>query len=214
MGNDLFSIYETLLAHYGELHWWPARTPYEVMVGAVLTQNTSWGNVGKAIANFGERLSPETVANSDLAKLAEMIRPAGYFNQKAGYLKAVTAWYFGYGCDIAAVQKEPLDKLRAELLSTKGVGQETADSILLYAFGFPTFVVDAYTLRLCSRYPMETGKGYAAVKAYFEGNLPPSAEVYNGFHAQIVINAKEHCRKKPSCDGCPLGETCGRRAAV
>ncbi|MDR2650408.1 MAG: endonuclease [Clostridiales bacterium] len=210
MGDKLLSIYETLLAHYGELHWWPARTPYEVMVGAVLTQNTAWSNVEKAIANFGDTLSPETIADANLAELAETIRPAGFFNQKAGYLKAVTAWYAWYGYDVPTVQKEPLGKLRAELLAAKGVGQETADSILLYAFGFPTFVVDAYTVRLCARYPIEAGKGYTAVKTYFESNLPQSADVYNGFHAQIVINAKEHCRKKPVCDGCPLGGTCGR----
>ena len=211
MGDNLFSIYERLLAHYGELNWWPARTPYEVMVGAVLTQNTAWGNVEKAIANFGENLLPETVANCDLAKLTEIIRPAGFFNQKAVYLKAVTVWYARYGYDVATVQKEPFARLRAELLSTKGIGQETADSILLYAFGFPTFVVDAYTVRLCGRYPLDPGKGYAAVKTYFEENLPRSVEVYNGFHAQIVINAKAHCRKKPSCEGCPLGEMCERR---
>jgi endonuclease-3 related protein len=180
------------------------------MVGAVLTQNTAWSNVEKAIAGFGDNLSPEAVVDSDLTELTEIIRPAGFFNQKAGYLKAVTAWYAGYGYDVPTVQKEPLAKLRAELLSTKGVGQETADSILIYAFGFPTFVVDAYTVRLCCRYPIKAGKGYAAVKAYFEGSLPKSAEVYNGFHAQIVINAKEHCRKKPLCDGCPLGSGCRR----
>jgi len=210
MGDKLLSIYETQLAHYGELHWWPARTPYEVMVGAVLTQNTAWSNVEKAIRGFGDNLSPEAVADADLSVLTDIIRPAGFFNQKAGYLKAVTAWYAGYGYDVPTVQKEPLAKLRAELLSTKGVGKETADSILLYAFGFPTFVVDAYTIRLCGRYPIEASKGYDGVKAYFEGNLPKSAEVYNGFHAQIVINAKEHCRKKPFCDGCPLDGTCGR----
>jgi endonuclease-3 related protein len=211
MSDKLLSLYEALLAHYSELHWWPAKTPYEVIVGAVLTQNTAWSNVEKALANFDENLSPETVANATPAELAKIIHPAGFFNQKAGYLKAVTTWYARYGYDAPTVQKESLTRLRAELLSVKGVGQETADSILLYAFGFPTFVVDAYTIRLCERYPINAGKGYAAVKAYFEENLPQSAGIYNGFHAQIVINAKEHCRKKPSCEGCPLGGTCGRR---
>jgi endonuclease-3 related protein len=210
MGDKLLSIYETLLAHYGELHWWPAKTPYEVIVGAVLTQNTAWGNVEKAIANFGGDLTPEFVADADTEKLTEIIRPAGFFNRKAVYLKAVTAWFAQYGCNVPTVQKQQLDKLHAELLKTKGVGQETADSILLYAFGFPTFVVDAYTQRLCDRYPIEASKGYAAVKAYFEGNIPKSAEIYNNFHALIVINAKEHCRKKPLCDGCPIGGVCGR----
>ena len=210
MGGKLLSIYEALLAHYGELHWWPAKTPYEVIVGAVLTQNTAWSNVKKAIANFGDNLAPETVANTDLAELAKIIRPAGFFNQKAKYLKAITAWFQGYGYDVPTVQREPFAKLRAELLATKGVGPETADSILLYAFGFPTFVVDAYTVRLCGRYPINAGKNYEVVKTYFESHLPPKAEVYNSFHALIVINAKEHCRKNPACGGCPLGEKCQR----
>ena len=209
MGGKLLYIYETLLAHYGDLHWWPAKTPYEVMVGAVLTQNTAWGNVEKAIANFGGNPSPEAVLNAGLSKLADIIRPAGFFNQKAAYLKAVTGWFGKYGFEVPAVQREPLARVRAELLSTKGVGCETADSILLYAFGFPTFVVDAYTVRLCGRYPIEAGRGYEAVKAYFQDNLEQSAEIYNNFHALIVINAKEHCRKKPVCNGCPLAETCG-----
>ncbi|MCL1983662.1 MAG: endonuclease [Clostridiales bacterium] len=211
MGENLLFIYETLFARYGDLHWWPAKTPYEVMVGAVLTQNTAWTNVEKAIGNFGGKLTPEAVADASHAELAETIRPAGFFNQKAGYLKAVTKWFAGYNYDVQAVQREPFEKLRTELLATKGVGQETADSVLLYAFGFPTFVVDAYTIRLCERYPIDAGKGYAKVKAHFENNLPKSTGVFNGFHALIVINAKEHCRKKPACIGCPLFETCGRR---
>ena len=204
------TIYRTLRAHYGDLRWWPAKTPYEVIAGAVLTQNTAWSNVGKAIANFGNNLTPEAVLNMDMAELTAIIRPAGFLNQKALYLKTVTEWFAGYSFAISAVQREPMDKLRAELLSTKGVGKETADSILLYAFGFPTFVVDAYTVRLCERYPLEAGKGYDTVKAYFEANLPQSEEVFNNFHALIVVNGKEHCRKKPLCDKCPLYETCGR----
>jgi len=208
---NILPIYETLLTHYGDLNWWPAKTPYEVMVGAVLTQNTAWSNVEKAIANFGDDLTPQAVLEADIAELINIIRPAGFFNQKAGYLKAVTEWFAGYGFNVAAVQREPLEKLRTELLAVKGVGKETADSILLYAFGFPTFVVDAYTVRLCERYPIDARKGYDAVKAHFEGNLPVSAEVYNNFHALIVINGKEHCRKtKPLCGSCPLGDICGR----
>ena len=207
----LRELYGRLLDALGPQAWWPADGPFEMMVGAVLTQNTAWGNVEKAIGNFGGNLSPEIVANTDSGVLAQIIRPAGFFNQKAGYLKAVTAWYAKYGYDVPTVQREQLHKLRAELLSVRGVGQETADAILLYAFGFPTFVVDAYTLRLCGRYPIEAGNGYAAVKAYFEENIPRSAEIYNNFHALIVINAKEHCGKKPSCAGCPLSGTCAKR---
>ena len=132
------------------------------------------------------------------------------FNQKAVYLKAVTEWYAKYGFDVPTIQKETLNKLRAELLDVKGVGRETADSILLYAFGFPTFVVDAYTVRLCERIPIEVGKGYEAVKVYFESSVPEGTKVYNNYHALIVINGKNHCRKKPQCDGCPLYEMCGK----
>ena len=208
---EVSSIYESLFAHYGDLHWWPAKTPYEVIVGAVLTQNTAWGNVEKAIANFGDTLSPETVLDMDILNLADIIRPAGFFNQKAEYLKTVTAWFARYDFDVPTVQREPLKKLRPELLSVKGIGKETSDSILLYAFGFPTFVADAYTVRLCGRYPIDAGKGYDEVKAYFENNLPRNAEVYNHYHALIVINGKEHCRKKPVCEGCPLYDNCGKK---
>ena len=208
--NKPLLIYEILLEAYGDLRWWPAKTPYEVIVGAVLTQNTAWSNVEKAIANFGKNLLPETVANLEISELSEIIRPAGFFNQKTQYLKAVTAWFARYDYNAPTVKRQPLEKLRAELLATRGIGPETADSILLYAFGFPTFVVDAYTVRLCGRYPIDAGKGYAPLKVYFEDNLPQSAEVYNNFHALIVTNAKKHCRKKPSCADCPLIQTCGR----
>ena len=208
MGNKLLSIYKTLLSYYGNLDWWPAKTPYEVIAGAILTQNTAWSNVEKAIANFGANLIPETVANTAHAELTKIIRPAGSFNRKAVYLKAVTTWFAGYSYDVQTVQQEPFEKLRAELLSTKGIGPETADSILLYAFDFPTFIVDAYTVRLCNRYPLNAGKGYAAIKAYFEEGLPRDLDVYRNFHALIVTNAKEHCRKNPTCAGCPLGKSC------
>ncbi|MEA4899153.1 endonuclease III domain-containing protein [Bacillota bacterium Meth-B3] len=211
--HPLLSLHETLLARYGEPHWWPAGTPYEVIVGAVLTQNTAWGNVEKAIARFGGALSPEQVLRLELAELSQIIRPAGFFNQKARYLQAVTEWFARYGFDVPTVRREPLEKLRAELMSVKGVGPETADSILLYAFGHPTFVVDAYTMRLCFRYPIDAGAGYEAVKRYFEAGLPRSAPLYNSFHALIVVHAKAHCRKKPLCDGCPLGDTCERHGA-
>ena len=204
------SIYNTLLAHYGNMHWWPAETPYEVMVGAVLTQNTAWTNVEKAIANFDDNLEPEFVLNADMSDLTDIIRPAGFFNQKAVYLKAMTEWFARYNFDVTKVQGETLEKLRPELLSVKGIGKETADSILLYAFNFPTFVVDAYTIRLCDRFPVDAGKGYDAVKAYFEGSVPKDAKTYNNYHALIVINGKDHCRKKPLCNRCPLYDACGR----
>jgi endonuclease-3 related protein len=204
----LTAIYHALFERYGNLRWWPANTPYEVIVGAILTQNTAWGNVEKAIANFSGDLSPERVMRLDIGELTEIIRPAGFFNQKAIYLREVTAWFERYGFNVSAVRKPPLAQIRAELLAVRGVGHETADSILLYAFGFPSFVVDAYTMRLLSRLPIDAGRGYEKVKEYFERELPRDVETYNNFHAMIVVNAKEHCRKKSVCAGCPLSEAC------
>ncbi len=203
-------IHRKLLARHGDPDWWPANTPYEVMVGAVLTQNTAWGNVEKAIAGFGDMLSPQTVADMPLLRLQETIRPAGSFVRKAQTLQAVTAWFARYGWNVRVVQQQPLAQLRSELLSLHGIGPETADAILLYAFGFPTFVVDAYTLRLCRRFPLPAGSSYHAVQAYFEANLKRDALVYNQLHALIVMNAKAHCRTKPVCAGCPLEHTCRR----
>ncbi|MCL2202533.1 MAG: endonuclease [Defluviitaleaceae bacterium] len=224
MNRNVLAIYEKLNTHYGDLKWWPAKTPYEMIVGAVLTQNTAWSNVEKAIANFGDNLTPQFVLDADIAELAVVIRSAGFFNQKAAYLKAVTAWFGKYNFDVPTVQREPLEKLRPELLSIKGIGKETADSILLYAFGFPTFVIDAYTMRLCGRYPINAGGylthsrkkrgnafAYDTVKAHFEANLPRDVKLYNNYHAGIVYLCKDFCRKsKPLCDKCPLWGMCER----
>ncbi|MCL2425981.1 MAG: endonuclease III domain-containing protein [Oscillospiraceae bacterium] len=216
MNNTLQSIYEILYARYGDLQWWPAKTVYEVMVGAVLTQNTAWTNVEKALANFTanpddcNNLTPEFVLSADIAELVDIIRPAGFFNQKAVYLKTMTEWFAKYNFDVPTVQKHSLEKMRRELLAVKGVGKETADSILLYAFEFPTFVVDAYTVRLFERYSIDIGKNYDTVKAYCEDNLPRDVFLYNNFHALIVINGKHHCRKKTICRNCPLEDRCKR----
>ena len=211
MTERLNDMYTRLLDHYGDPRWWPAGSTYEVMAGAVLTQNTAWSNVKKAIANFGDGLSPYAVAAADAESLKDVIRPAGSFNRKASCLKALTAWYSFYGYDEERVRRQPMEMLRGDLLALKGIGPETADSILLYAFGFPSFVVDAYTMRLCGRYPLDAGGDYHAVKNFFERHMERDALLYNRFHALIVINAKAHCRKKPLCAGCPLYDTCGRR---
>jgi len=207
----LLPLYETLKAHYGDLRWWPARTPYEVMVGAVLTQNTAWHNVEQAIINLGDMLSPTAILKTDVVTLADKIKPSGFFQQKANYIKALTSWFSVYGFDINAVRSKPLAEVRAELLSVRGVGQETADAILLYAFGFPSFVIDAYTMRLCCRYPIYAGKKYEAVKVFFENRLPQSVDIYNHFHALIVTNGKEHCQKEPLCGECPICSQCKKR---
>jgi endonuclease-3 related protein len=196
-------LYDKLYAAYGDLHWWPADTPYEVIVGAILTQNTAWGNVTLALNNFAGRLSPQFVLHAEPDALMEIIRPAGFFNQKCAYLKTVTAWFEGYGFDVETVRKRGLPRLRDELLALRGVGPETADSILLYAFDLPTFVVDAYTKRLLSR--LTRGKAptsYGAIKSYFEAHLDASR--YGNMHALIVEHAKTHCCSKPRCAGCPL----------
>jgi endonuclease-3 related protein len=204
---DAKALYGRLYGRYGELHWWPADTPYEVITGAILTQNTAWRNVEKALAGFAGRLSPQFVEETAIGDLADIIRPAGFFNQKAEYLKTVTAWFKRYGYSVGAVRGETPAKLRAELLTLRGVGPETADSILLYAFDLPVFVADAYTLRLLSRLASPSAPiRYDDAKTLFETGL--DASLYNNAHALIVINAKEHCRAKPVCAGCPAADLC------
>jgi endonuclease-3 related protein len=204
---DVSALYARLYDRYGDLHWWPAENPYEVMTGAVLTQNTAWRNVEKAVARFAGRLSPQLVEAIREADLAEIIRPAGFFNQKAAYLKTLTAWFKRYDFDVSAVRAMPLAELRRELLALRGVGPETADSILLYAFDLPAFPVDAYTLRLLNRLTVPaTPFRYGDAQALFAAGL--DASLYNNAHALIVINAKEHCRAKPICAGCPAADLC------
>ena len=212
MDNLLMTVYNRLHAHYGDLNWWPAGSPYEVIVGAILTQNTNWGNVEKAMANFGGDITPGRVIAMSPDELKMIIHPAGFFNQKAVYLKAITEWFACYNFDVAKVQAKPLDAIRTEILAVRGVGNETADSILLYAFGFPTFVIDKYTQRFCNRYPINTGKSYMSVKAYFEANLPRDAALFNNYHALLVKNATMHCRAKIYCTGCPLDIYCQKIA--
>jgi len=207
-GSILNEIYTRFEQRYGNLNWWPGETPYEVMVGAVLTQNTAWTNVEKAIANFEGRLSPEFVEGISTEELVDIIRPAGFFNQKAGYLKAVTQWFKQYRYCVDTARQRDFAELRNELLAVRGVGRETADSILLYALNLPTFVIDAYTVRLLTRLGFDVPKKYDDVKALFETNLLREVGLFNNYHACIVINAKEHCRAKPICEGCPLVEIC------
>jgi endonuclease-3 related protein len=179
-----------------------------VIVGAILTQNTAWTNVEKAIARFDGNLTPEQILNLPVEEIQEIIRPAGYFRQKSQYLKAVAEWFMSYDCDIDLIKNRPLPEIRAELLQVRGIGNETADSILLYAFDFPTFVVDAYTMRFFKRFPIDAGKTYMEVKNFCENELPQDAEIYNHFHALIVHNGKEHCKKKMDCTDCPLEAVC------
>lgn len=204
----LEKIYQVLSSHYGDLHWGTDTPPYEVMVGAILTQNTAWTNVLKAMERFEGDLSPERILDLPIEELQEIIRPAGFYRQKSQYLKAVTEWFVSYECDADFIRRSPLTDIRSDLLQVRGVGNETADSILLYGFNLPTFVVDAYTMRFFRRFPIDAGKTYLEVKNFCEGELPRDVEVYGRFHALIVQNCKEHCKKKMACAGCPLEELC------
>jgi endonuclease-3 related protein len=181
------------------------------MVGAVLTQNTAWANVEKAMERFEGRLSPGRISDLPAEALQEIIRPTGFYKQKSQYLKAVTAWFMSYDCNVEAIKRRPLSEVRSELLQVRGVGNETADSILLYALDFPSFVVDAYTMRLFRRLPLAAGETYTEVKNFCEATLPRDKEVYGHFHALIVQNGKEYCKKKPLCTGCPLDEFCKKQ---
>jgi len=202
-------VYRSLYASFGPQHWWPAGTPFEVMVGAILTQNTSWNNVEKAIAVLHKHklLSPVKLDKLRNSKLSRLIRPAGYYNIKAKRLKNFLKFFLKkYGGDTGLMRKGDVSSLRQELLSVNGIGNETADSILLYALGKPVFVVDAYTRRIFSRHKFfRDGLDYQTVQDFFEKNTVPSVKLYNEFHALIVKLGKDYCLKnKPRCTICPL----------
>ncbi len=209
--NDLVEIYNRLYAAYGTQQWWPARTPYEMMVGAILTQNTAWSNVEKALLQMGENLNPEYVLAAEPEVLAAQIRSSGYHNQKALRLKSLTEWYGEYGYDIHRVREADGEELRRQLLAIKGIGGETADSILTYALDKPFFVVDAYTRRILQRYGYDLPKAYDGLREMIESAVPRTLYVYNEFHALIVRHAKMHCTVKPRCEGCPLEGRCQKR---
>ncbi|MBI3028621.1 MAG: endonuclease III domain-containing protein [Candidatus Rokubacteria bacterium] len=208
MRRRLLCLYEALLTRFGAQHWWPARTRFEVVVGAILTQNTAWGNVERALAALRAHrlLSPARLAALPAGRLAPLIRSSGYFRVKARRLKTFLAHLNGrYQGSLDRMSRVPLDDLRRELLAVPGVGPETADSILLYALGRPVFVVDAYTRRVLSRHRLlPRGAGYEEVRAFFERHLPGDPRLFNEYHALLVAVGKEHCRNLPHCEGCPL----------
>jgi len=206
--SRLKDYHRDLLAHYGPQGWWPGETPFEVMVGAVLTQNTAWKNVEKAIATlktFG-LLDPHKIHETDQDTLALAIRPAGYFNVKAKRLKSLVAWFVTeHAADVDRLQAMPPDRLREQLLTVHGIGPETADSILLYALEVPTFVIDAYTYRVVTRHGLLGEEaGYDDLKEHFERSLPRDRALYNEFHALLVAVGKEFCRPTARCERCPL----------
>ena len=203
-------VYRKLFKHYGPQHWWPAETPFEVMVGAVLTQNTAWTNVERAIENLKQNhcLTPESILDAGINNLAEWLRPSGYFNIKAKRLRNYCQWYVGSG-QFDVLDRWNTEKLRKGLLSVNGVGPETADDILLYAFEQPVFVIDAYTRRFFSRLGLvSVDEGYEHLRSKFESSLPAEAPMFNEYHALIVIHAKTVCRKNPVCDICCQNTYC------
>jgi endonuclease-3 related protein len=190
------------------MNWWPGETPFEVMAGAILTQNTAWRNVERALERLRKRvgLDPRAIARARRDTLERALRPAGYFRQKARRLKAFCTWLIErWDGRIQRMRGANPDALRSELLSLNGIGPETADSILLYALGVPTFVVDAYTRRVLKRHGFGPhDAAYDALRAWFESHLPRKAALYNEFHALFVAVGKERCRAQPLCAGCPL----------
>ena len=206
--NTLIDLYNALLHRFGPQHWWPGDSPFEIMVGAVLTQNTNWTNVEKAIANLKNAncLTPHAIHNLTHEQLAPLIKPAGYFNLKARRLKNLINWLI-QTCDgdLSVLQNYSTSRLREELLSINGIGQETADSIILYAFEKLTFVVDTYTFRVLVRHGrIDADSHYEQIKDYCESNLPDDLSLYNEFHALIVRVGKDHCKPRAKCANCPL----------
>ena len=207
MRRKLYKLYNTLYDHYGPQKWWPARTKFEVIVGAILTQNTSWRNVEKAIKRLAgaKLLSPRSMHKSKKSKVASLIRSAGYYNIKAERLKNFIDFLFAkYGGNLKKMFSAGMEDLRAELLEVNGLGPETVDSILLYAGGKPVFVVDAYTKRILSRHHIiSEGEKYEKVQRLFMDNLRPKRRLFNEYHALLVRLAKESCNKDPKCSKCP-----------
>jgi endonuclease-3 related protein len=206
--NKLLEIYRRLYRAFGPQHWWPGETPFEIAVGAILTQNTNWGNVEKAIENLksGKALNAESIHNMKKERLASFIKPAGYFNVKAKRLKAFISFLINeYHGSLQRMKQEDMQTLRLRLLKIHGVGPETADSILLYALEKPVFVIDAYTKRVLSRHGlMEYDKSYEEFQEIFYSSLKKDAKFFNEYHALFVKLGKTYCRKKPICKGCPI----------
>ena len=200
----------TLVEHHGKLDWWPANSFFEILIGAVLTQNTAWQNVEKALKNLRDEglVDPETILNAPDQQLPQAIRPSGYFNIKAQRLRNLCRAYLLAG-GFAGMAELETARLRRHLLDINGVGRETADDILLYAFARPVFVIDAYTRRIFSRLGWISGKEhYETLRGAVEQAIGPDAETFNELHAQLVILGKDICRPKPRCPYCPLNLAC------
>lgn len=195
----MIDVYTKLLNQFGNKNWWPADTPFEVVIGAILTQQTKWENVERAINNLKEKglIDPEPLSRIDLEELEEIIKCTGFYRQKAKRLKDISAFFI----ENPDILKRPKEQLRETLLSLNGVGEETADSIVLYAADKPRFVIDAYTKRMCRCMGIEGS--YGQLQSVFEGSLPADVPLYKEFHALIVEYGKQFCGKK-KCGECIL----------
>jgi endonuclease-3 related protein len=208
LNAKLLDIHQRLLARYGQQHWWPAREPFEVIVGAILTQSAAWTNVEKAINNLKNAitLSPESLRRLPEPDLARLVYPCGYYNVKARKLKAFAGWLGEqYDDNLDTLFAQDINSLRRQLLTIYGIGEETADSIILYAANKPVFVIDAYTRRIISRLGLAPRiNSYSAYQSLFTANLPADTALFNEYHALLVRLAKDVCRTHPACQLCCL----------
>lgn len=206
--TTLRTFHDRMAAHHGHTGWWPGETPFEVAIGAILTQNTAWTNVEKALENLkaARILHPEGLLQAELTAVETALRPSGYFRQKAIRVRIFSQHLIDhYGGSMARMAERPLEALRPELLGLHGIGPETADDILLYACEKPVFVVDAYTRRILSRHSVVPSNiGYEALRSVFEDNLPADVAYFKEYHGLIVWTGKDFCKSKPRCKGCPL----------
>lgn len=213
----LQQIYQTLHNHFGSQHWWPADSSFEVIIGAILTQQTSWNNVEKAIDNLKKEnlLDPKKLRDIKDEELEKLIQPSGYYKQKTKKLKNfINFLWEKYNGKLEKLFDRPVHKLREELLSVNGIGKETADSIILYAANKPIFVIDAYTVRIVNRLGITQEKDYDKLQELFQENLPENVQLFNEFHALLVHLGKNYCKKKPRCDECPLNSRCNYANSV
>ncbi len=208
MQRKLWKIFHTLLESFGKRNWWPGETGVEIIIGTVLTQNTSWKNVEKAITNLKNHnaLCINILYGMDKERLAELIRPSGFYNIKSNMLKNIfNVIYDEYNGNINDLKEINMWKLREKLLGINGIGRETADSIILYALNKPIFVIDTYTKRFLNNHKIHDGKkGYDELQDFFMKNLPHDTYLFNEFHALIVCLCQSFCKKTPLCKGCPL----------
>ena len=210
--GDLMAVFDRLHAAYGPLHWWPGESTFEIVAGAILAQNTAWRNVRKALDSMRSAgvWSIDAIRDTPQERLAAIIRSSGYYNTKARKLKEFAAFIRdGFGGDLDKCLHLPADDLRVRLLGVWGIGEETADDIVLYAAGKPSFVIDAYTRRIVDRLGWRVrGNRYADYQAIFHGLLPRDADLFNEYHAVLVRHGARTCRPRPTCGECCLSSIC------